>query len=326
MLTAAAFIAGAAWYHARMYVNHDAGWLLHMARASLHGAVLYRDLIEINPPLVIWLLYPVVQVSELTGVSLDVVFNVAIGVLALGTIACTLWLLDPEERWAALPLLALACFVAPAGDFGQREHLLVLLLLPYLALVARRAGGSTVPAGAAALIGVAAAIGFALKPHFGVIWIGMALYLASRLGLRRFLLLPETVVAVAAAPTYILAVTLLTPAYWTVLHQLGPVYRAFLPRPAWVLLLQPAAMAALLGAGLWSAVRWRMDHRALRDVLAIAAFGAALGAVVAGKGVSLPLLAGADVQCTASGQFDGRMAAIDADGWRPAGHLRPTRA
>ena len=276
-------IAGACWYQATTYINPDIGWLLHLARSSAKGAVLYKDLIEINPPLVVWLMYLVVYLSGLSGAPLTVVFSLAIGILALGAMLCSVWLLAPEERWPALPLLAIVCFVVPGGEFGQREHLLILFLLPFLSLAVRRVRGGIVSTWMALLIGFAAASGLALKPHFGLIWIGTAVYLSRRLRLRRFLCLPETVTAISAAPIYILAITLFTPAYWTVVRQLGPLYFDFVSNPAWILLLRPPAIAVLFCVGLWAVARWRSDNRLVSEILGIAAVGALLGAVAQGK-------------------------------------------
>ncbi len=277
-------ILGAFWYQFATYVHPDIGWLLHVARAVSEGSTLYTDLIEINPPLAVWLLYPIVRIAEATGGSLEMVFSLAIGTIALGIIACSVWLLEPQERWPAIPLLAFVSFVAPHRDFGQREYLLMVSLFPYLGLVARRVRGGTIGTGAAVLVGLTAAAGLALKPHFGAIWLGLGVYLAYHLGVRRFLRLPETVTAVIAAPVYLLAVTLFTPHYWTVVRNLGPLYLDYRSFQASVLLLQPPAMVALLAIGLWAIARWRTNRRVLQDVLAIAAAGAVLGMLAQGKG------------------------------------------
>ncbi len=283
LILTAASIAFAWWYQSTTYLNPDIGWLLHLARSSMDGAVLYRDLIEINPPLIVWLLYPVVCFSQMTGMPLDVATRLAVGLLALGMTLWSIALVEPKMRWPALPLLTFVALVVPSGAFGQREHLLTLFLWPSLALVVRRARGDTVAAWMALAIGATAATGVALKPHFALIWVGTAAYLAARLGLRRFLQLPETITVLVAAPIYLLAITLATPDYWTVVHSFGPLYLNYLANPRWIFLLQAKFLAALLCTGLWLLGRGRLEERVLQDVLGIAVVGAVLGVVAQGK-------------------------------------------
>ena len=45
----------------------DLAFYLYAARRMLGGAVLYRDVVEINPPLIIWLNIPAVLIAELGG-------------------------------------------------------------------------------------------------------------------------------------------------------------------------------------------------------------------------------------------------------------------
>ncbi len=68
--------------------------------------------------------------------------------------------------------------VVPAGDLGQREHLLVASILPYLALFARSLDGSRPALRDALLAGVLAGLGCALKPRYAGVFVvleGLAL-------------------------------------------------------------------------------------------------------------------------------------------------------
>ena len=68
-------------------------------------------------------------------------------------------------------------FDLPGQDFGEREHLLLLLALPYLLLAAARAVGREIPASHAVAIGLLAAAGLLIKPHFVLLWLAIEGYL-----------------------------------------------------------------------------------------------------------------------------------------------------
>lgn len=283
LLMVACCMAFAGWYQATTYINPDIGWLLHVASASSNGAVVYRDILEINPPLVIWLFDPMIQVARATGGSLESVTRLAVGLLAAGSILWAAWLLTPSLRTGAIPLMAFVGLVIPGAEFGQREHLVTLLLLPYLTLILRRADERPVAPWIAFATGVATAVGLALKPHFGGIWVGLSGMLIGRLGLRQFLRLPETRAVIAAAPMYVLAITLFSPAYWSVVARFGPLYLDFVGNPFWIIFFQRPAWPAILFALAWMLGRWRVENPALPDVLGIAVVGALLGAAFQGK-------------------------------------------
>ena len=58
------------------YLNHDAAWYLHMVGVMLDGGTIYRDVIDTNPPLIVYLTTPPVWLGRVTGVS-DVVVVVS---------------------------------------------------------------------------------------------------------------------------------------------------------------------------------------------------------------------------------------------------------
>jgi hypothetical protein len=117
----------------------DVGWYLYSAGAFLDGGRLYDDVFfEMNPPLMLYLTVPGVVLARLTGL-----FSVhAYFLTVFAVVAFTLWLatriLPALEGQAGLVIAFVVLAILPAGDFGQRPHLMVCLALPYLLLVADR--------------------------------------------------------------------------------------------------------------------------------------------------------------------------------------------
>ena len=71
-------------------------------------------------------------------------------------------------KWTArivLLLLAAAFLFIPGFSFGQREHLLALLFMPWFMLRVARSQGAQVSIAEAAFIGVLGAVAICLKPH-----------------------------------------------------------------------------------------------------------------------------------------------------------------
>ncbi len=165
--------------------NCDVVMLLHEAGRLLDGARLYVDIMEINPPLIIYLNLPVAAAARIIGVSPQALF----AVFAFALVLCSLALcnrlrscLPAGLGQAAILLLAFVLLVVVGGMFGQREHLMLTLILPYAFAAAIISDGGKVPRALACGTGVMAGIGFALKPYFLPAFLGVELYLAARRG------------------------------------------------------------------------------------------------------------------------------------------------
>lgn len=157
----------------QVYPNHDVAWVLWGTREMLHGSTWGQDIIEPNPPLAWYLAMPAAWLSGALGTPIAATFQVLVACVAI----CSLCAFDNLTRHATgrhgfsdvLPTLIAALFllVLPYRDFGQREHLMLIAALPYLALCAVRFGtGSKVSTATAVMIGFVAGLGFALKPYF----------------------------------------------------------------------------------------------------------------------------------------------------------------
>ena len=76
-------------------------------------------------------------------------------------------------------------------DFGQREHIMAVLLLPYLFSVARRVDGRRLGNFEGVVLGIVGAVGFSLKPQYLTIAFCVEALLIYRTRELRHLLRPE---------------------------------------------------------------------------------------------------------------------------------------
>ena len=272
----------------RIGFNNDNAWLLYIAGRMLDGARLYVDLVEINPPLIVWLNLPVVWLARVTALDPVGVFRACVLVAALGSAALCEWLLRRAYRsmpsGAVFLLCVLVLLALPVTWFGQREHLLLVLLLPYLLLGAGRlAGAPELRTGVPAFAGVLAGIGLSLKPHFLAVWvlvvgyeIGWGHWRARR---------PENFAIVAVGAIYLGAVLILTPEYLGVARTLGGVYADYRAQGLFSILFgRFEALVAALALAIYLVYRKSLQPRQLTDVLALSTVGALIGLALQGKG------------------------------------------
>jgi hypothetical protein len=158
-------------------INHDTAWYLVATRDWLNGAALYVDIVEVNPPLTFYLTIPAVLLAEALPIGLANAQYVALCLLFWLSLTWT-WRIAgaggmSSERQAALYLVAALAMVVPfLSAVAQREHLMVLLVMPWI--VGKLTGGSEAPreTGRALL----AAVGVCIKPFFVLYPIAVTLY------------------------------------------------------------------------------------------------------------------------------------------------------
>ena len=277
----------------RSLIRPDTGFLLDAAGRVLDGAVIYRDVVEINPPLIIWLNMLAVEVSRLSGLSDIVVYRVGFTLLLFGCLGVAMmvvrrFLLPGEARLQRLSLAALAfvLFALPGRDYGEREHLVLGLVLPYVFLAAARAGGTPVPRGWGWLAGGLAGLGFALKPHFLLLWPALECVPRLRRQLPWSRVLPETAAIGLVLTGYLGAIALVTPQYFELVARLAGAYTRFLYDPFWHLLVTgPGAAVTFLALLATVALRQRAGHPALWDGLALATVATYLAGAAQQKGL-----------------------------------------
>ncbi|MHC4983786.1 MAG: hypothetical protein ACYTF6_11565 [Planctomycetota bacterium] len=274
-----ALFLGTLYAHFSWLINHDSAWYLYAVDAFLDGGRIYQDIFfEVNPPLAFFLAIPPVYVSRVTGLfPADVFASYVFGLIVLSLILIRGLLSErpqfpPVFRRCLLFAALLALALSPARDFGQREHLMLILSLPYLVLVALRASGAACGRGAALLAGAMAGLGFSLKPHFFLVAAGLELYLlVRRRGLRKAIR-TETVAMAAVVTAYCLAVVLLTPDYLTqVLPYAMDVYNNSYRRPLEFVLWRQETLLLPVVVLLNRIARHNEARREFPDVFCVAA-------------------------------------------------------
>jgi hypothetical protein len=272
-------------------LSPDTSWLLYAADHMLRGARLYVDLIEVNPPLILWLDAVPVAIARLLSLPSGLVFNAMVLALAVGsTVWCDRLLrrVLPADRLLRHCLTLLILFaLAPLAreDFGEREHMFLALALPYVLLTTIRAGGGQAGRSQALAVGMAAGLGIALKPYFIVLWLALEAVMLARLGWRKAGVRAESLAVAAVGIGYVLAVVLWAPAYFQVVRTMAGPYYTFLRNSLLTTaLLGDGAQLPMIVLLAWLALRRDVRRQLLCSVLAAAMTALWLAAVLQHKG------------------------------------------
>jgi len=229
-------------------MNHDAAAILHWSQRLLRGETLYRDMTDVNPPLIFWISAIPAYVAKLTGLSAAAVYNAFFALIAAFSVTGFARLIPASPFRSPLVAAAiLAAFALPQHSFGQREHLLFLTCLPYLALRAGSWEGVPASRRRALLVAIPAAIGICVKPHFLLVPILIEGALLIRRGLRTSLRDATPFVMIAVGIFYLVAVWLFARLYLTDVVPTGLSYYASSSETGWSeIFFAPEALLVLV--------------------------------------------------------------------------------
>lgn len=216
----------------------DVAWQMWIGRELSKGAQLYRDIVEINPPLWFWLAVPIVRIAALLHLSGPTVLIVFLGLCA----AVSLLFSSPSWR---LPM-TIAFFIAGISSTGEREQFTLITVTPYVLLCAVRTEGARVTLLKAVTVGIWAALGIALKPFFALVPAFLGIWVLLRTGR----LQPETLAVLGICAVYAFAVLALCPDYLAALKLAGRYYGIYNVGPLTLLMSDAVAISLLVFSGL----------------------------------------------------------------------------
>ena len=170
----------------------DVAWYLYAIKRIQAGAVLYRDLHDMNPPIVYLMYMPLGWINSVTGWRIDWLLY---GALAAGSAAAVAWIWQlPGMGFAVRGVIALS--VAFAGltlnrfQFGQRDPICAILFAGLAIAVYLQIEQIEVHWTSWAGV-IMASLGMAMKPHFLAPWALVLGLLAVRRGVMPVLRMKE---------------------------------------------------------------------------------------------------------------------------------------
>lgn len=253
-------------------LNGDVSWLMSAGDQILSGKRLYVDVLEVNPPISVWMYVPLLWAGHLLAIRPEALVVAAFIAGGLASVLATLRLASalgdsPSPTWLAAGL-SFSGLVLPMGLFAEREHAALLLAFPTLAAIALVAHDKPVSRRALYATGIAAGLMVVIKPFFVSAVAIPAVWAAWKRRSVRPLLLPATA-ATAVILVYGAAILLFTPAYFNWVPVFARVYGP-MHAPFWTVLVGPTMFPAICLA---LAALVRLNR--VPPVIAAFAFGAA---------------------------------------------------
>ena len=149
-------------------INHDTAWFLISTSKWLHGARLYVELPDVNPPFIYYCTAPAIALANLLGISIANGQYLTLGMLVFISLSWSWDLmgeafgLQRKKRAMFLFGLGIAIIIPALNAVAQRDHLLVIFLIPWFLSQIRR------PTSVSQEISLAvfAMVGIGLKPYF----------------------------------------------------------------------------------------------------------------------------------------------------------------
>ena len=264
----ALLLVSTAMAHTLLTLNHDVGWFLVAAERLMSGGTYSSDFFEVNPPLNIAIYVPAILVHRALQTDPKISQIVFVyGLILTSTILGSRVLKDilPSRGFRNIVLTAfvVGLTILPGYNLGQREHIAVILLSPFLFgavadhLCATR-NGLLVRLPIVSM----AAIGIAIKP-FAVL-LALCIFTLRIVRQRSFraLLDLDTLVFSLSGVTYVLAVALWFPDYVAVARYGIDLYDAY--NESWTQLAADALPFSVLGAALFTLGQACLECRRIR--------------------------------------------------------------
>lgn len=174
------------------YLNHDVAQYLSAGQKIAEGGLPYVDIIDTNPPAILYLSAVPAFAAQILHLSLAKTGLLYWAAIVLGTIGFITWLTrrafprmgHEEILFIAGIWVTTSILVYAHRDFAQRDHLIVLFLGTMFLVRYARYEGTPIPRSASIAGGIAAGFAAAMKPHYLLLM--MAIEILLRFRFRKF--------------------------------------------------------------------------------------------------------------------------------------------
>jgi hypothetical protein len=215
----------------RNQLNGDVAYYLYAGERIADGAVLYKDIGDMNPPLIYVLEMPLVWIAKTFHSQPHVFWYTGLWLMFAGILLLCHYLgkkLCPRTSLYPLLLFVTVSFgIVDRSEFGQRDQLVAYAFLPLLLSCAGRIAMSAQPRLGAVVASCLAGVSIALKPFFLVPWLFLMIIIAAYIGTRRTARTPEFLVVVVIQTIYAALVLCFFPQYLLVARSAMHYYSAY---------------------------------------------------------------------------------------------------
>jgi hypothetical protein len=185
--------------YSSFYINHDAALYLQCGQLILEGKTPYVDFYDNNTPLIMYMSAVPVLISQISGFTVMQSFAMVVLIAILTStlairrvMACNGISVKTSSIWISAWIF-MNLMTQVFHDFGQREHLFIILATPFFFVRFSRIQNGVVNHGKSFLLaaGFFAGMGAALKPYFIVMILAGELALFVKVRNRSIWVCPE---------------------------------------------------------------------------------------------------------------------------------------
>lgn len=204
-----------------LFISSDVRYLIHITDVIVGGGKYGIDFFETNPPMILYLYIPPLLLHKFTGIDIANCLRLYVLICAALSILTSFYFIQQlvKDRFVqtiSFALLIFTCLFLPGNQLGQREHLYILLFMPFVFASACTLNNIALDKSASIAIGIAAALGCCMKPYFLLPLILIELYFIHKqrdlLGWIRM----ETITILSVMILYLLTTYYWYPAYFSV--------------------------------------------------------------------------------------------------------------
>lgn len=272
----------------QLFLNSDVASLLYDTELFLSGGTYVKDFFETNPPMIFILYSPIVFLQKMTALNVNSLTYIYIIFIALFSLAFCSVLIDKIIskkdyflKNAILIVLLFVFLIIPINDFGQREHLLLIMAIPYLFMVAARAKHVSIHIVEASFAGLMAGLVFSLKPFFLFPIVFVELYLMVIKKNIWSWIRVDFLILLTVMISYVVYVYLCHPLYFNVMLPMISQFYFKGTQETWLVFFsEPKVIFSFIVAGCYFLFFKKNDFNELTQVLFLALVGFILAFVV----------------------------------------------
>lgn len=216
----ALIITLAFYFQTKVFFSPDVDYLLYASNQLLHHAKYGPDIFETNPPMILYFYIPAILLAKTFSIPLITSLRCYLYFFIILSLTLCSFLLkkiiknnDNIVRHFIFYTITGSLLFLPNIAFAQREHVLMILILPYLLSSVLALENKSINPLLACLIGVMAGVGFSLKPFFLITPCLIELYFIIKKRQPFAWIRIETAVILSILILYLLSIFIFQPGY-----------------------------------------------------------------------------------------------------------------
>ena len=156
-------------------ISADAAWLTVIAESLMEGMIYGRDIYDVNPPASALLYIPGAIIAKILNVNILYGSIIYLYITFILMLFLSIFVLKRSKFITSIEiyyLVLVLCFMSLVynpQDFGQKEHFVILFIIPFLIMNAVQNEEIKINLYIRSMIGILLGIAYSIKPFFAIV-------------------------------------------------------------------------------------------------------------------------------------------------------------